>query len=663
MYAFVVPTARIDLVGRAEELRTLRALLTRARNGLAGAMVLRGDPGIGKTALLSHATSNLTDTHVISVSGFQAELSMPYAALQRVGMPLRHHLDALPDRQRQALDVAWGVTEGPAPDRFLVGLGMLGLFAEAGSTRPVVCVVDDAQWVDSESRDVLAFAARRLQAESTVVLFASRDNAESDVQLAGIRSLPLAGLDALSAVQLMATSAVRDIDPFVATRIAEATGGNPLALIDLARDLSIQQMGQLALPSDPVPIGAQLEAHYLRQVQQMPATVQKWLLLAAAEQTGNPGLIANAAAALGVPADAGIDAERAGLVRRDDAITFRHPLVRSAVYGAAPGAERRGVHAALATEAGRLGLSVVEAWHAAEAATGTDPAVADRLEAVAEEAARRGGFASQARLLARAAHHTPAGQHRNGRLLSAAEAAGVAGAAQLSRELLDRIDPDGLDTVQRGRLIAARTDVAIFLADPAPIMASAADMLSAAEHFCGAAADLERRALIRAFECMFIADLLAQGTTLSELGARLATAAETQGERYAPILRGLSAHMLLPYQDAVPAIRTALDVLFGLDDGEIADFGFTGVVLTTALFDEQAGREYLDRLADIARDAGALRTVDTVLWVRSLFELDHGNPAEAGRYIKQVRELRQAIGYPSEHVVNVAHLAWTGTPY
>ena len=186
-----------ELVGRAEELRALKALLTRARNGLAGSMVIRGEPGIGKTALLAGVTTNLTDVDVIPVDGFQAELSMPYAALHRAGMPLRQHLAALPDRQRQALDVAWGVTDGPAPDRYLVGLGMLSLFAEAGGTRPVVCVVDDAHWVDSESRDVLAFVARRLQAESTVLLFATRDSSESDVQLAGIPSLRLKGLDAL----------------------------------------------------------------------------------------------------------------------------------------------------------------------------------------------------------------------------------------------------------------------------------------------------------------------------------------------------------------------------------------------------------------------------------------------------------------------------------
>lgn len=650
-----------DLVGRSEESRALRALLTRARNGLSGSIVLRGDPGIGKTALLDSVTAALADIDVIRSDGFEAELTMPYAALQRVGRPLLGHLGALPERQRQALAVAWGA-DGPAPDRYLVGLGMLGLFAAAGNVRPVVCVIDDAHWVDSESRDVLAFVARRLQAESTVLLFAARDSPDADTQWAGIPELRIEGLVTHAAIELLSTSAAGTVDPYVATQIAMATGGNPLALTDLARDLTIGQLSQLSLSADPVPIGSQLEAHYLRLVWQLSEPGQEWLLLAAAEQTGNPELINGAASALGIPPGCGADAERAGLIRKSDAITFRHPLVRSAVYGATPGSQRRRAHAALASEARRLGLDAVEVWHAAQATPDADPDVADRLEAVAEKAARRGGLASQARLLARAAQHTPAGRLRNGRLLSAAEAAGAVGAAYLSQELLGRINLDQLNPVQRGRLITARTEQAIFLADPEPIMASAATMLQAVEQFHGVAPELERRALVRAFECAFVADLLMHGTTLEELGARLDAGADGLDHQEALVLRGLAAHTRLPYAEAAPALRATLDVFDELDDDALSQFGFVGVTLTTALFDERAGRNYLDRLARIAGDAGALRALDTVLWIRSLFELDHGDPAAGGRYVKQVRELRRAIGYEAENVVNVAHLAWTGTP-
>jgi DNA-binding CsgD family transcriptional regulator len=539
---------------------------------------------------------------------------------------------------------------------------MLALFAAAGDQRPVICVIDDAHWLDSESRDVLAFVARRLQAESTVLLFATRDNDESDKQFAGIASVRLSGLDTQSAVQLLTTAATARMDPYAATRIAAATGGNPLALIDLARDLTIRQLSHLSLSNNPVPLSRQLEAHYLRQVRQQEPDVQRWLLVAAAESTGHLDLIASAAAALGIPSGSAVDAQQAGLVTLAGSIVFRHPLVRSAVYGAMLGAERRHVHAALAQAASLLGMVEVEAWHASESAPGTDVTVADQLEAVAERAAKRGGLVSQARLLARAADHTPPGRQRNDRLLSAAEAAGEAGAAHLSLELLDRIDPEDLDPVQLGRMILARTELSVFIADPMQIMRSPASMLQAANQFNGRAVGLEQKALLRAFEMAFVAESMMQDVTFRELGQRLDAGAQVSVGPYATILRGLSAHALLPYAEAVPLMRKALRALAALDDAELPTFGYVGVIFATALFDKPAGLEYLDRLARIARDAGALRALDLVLWVRSLFELDFGDPAACGQYVKRVRDLRQAIGYEAENVINVAYLAWTGAP-
>ncbi|WP_319452605.1 MULTISPECIES: helix-turn-helix transcriptional regulator [unclassified Mycobacterium] len=651
----------MTLIGRAEELHALRTLITRARNGVSGALIVRGEPGIGKTALLEAATSELSGTKVIRSDGYEAELSMPFAALQRVGTSLTDQLDALPARQQQALRVAWGTADGPAPDRFLVGLGMLGLFAAASSVRPIVCVVDDAHWLDSESREVLAFVARRLQAESTVLLFAARDDVEAETQLAGITELRLAGLDTPAAVALL-SAAASDVDPFTATQIAAATGGNPLALIDLARDLSIRQLSRLSVSLDPVPISNHLEAHYLRQVRELPPDAQTWLLLAAAEPSGHHTLVANAAAALGLSADCAFDAEHANLVSVGDVIAFRHPLVRSAIYGATHGAERRQAHAALANQAGRLGLVDEEAWHAAASTPGTDSAVADRLEAVAQRAARRGGLVSQARLLTRAAELTPPGPKRNDRLLFAAGAAAEAGAAQLSSDLLDRIDATDLAPVQRGRMIVTRTELAIFIADPGPIVRSPADLLAAADEFHGHEPELEQIALLRAFELAFVTDVLMQGTTIDELGRRVKAGADVLGGPRATVMQGLAAHALLPYAEGVPVMRAALAALETLDDGAITTFGYVGIILATALFDKLAGVTYLERLGGIAREAGALRTLDTVLWVRALFELDTGDPAACGAFVKQVRELRQAIGYAAENVVNVAHLAWTGTP-
>jgi DNA-binding CsgD family transcriptional regulator len=650
-----------DLVGRAQESRALRSLLTRARNGLSGATVLRGDPGIGKTALLNAVTADLNDFDVIRCDGFEAELALPYAALHRVGRPLLSHLSTLPERQQRALTVAWGA-DGPAPDQYLVGIGMLGLFAAAGTARPVVCVIDDAQWLDSESRDVLAFVARRLQAESTVLLFAARDDPATDNQLAGIPTLTVEGLDTSAAVRLLTTTAPEVVDPHAAKRIADAAGGNPLALIDLARELNTRQLSEFSVSAAPVPISRQLEQHYLRQVAEMAPEVQTWLLLAAAEPTGHPGLITAAAADLGLPEDCALIAQRAGLVRTADRITFRHPLVRSAVYGAATGEPRRHVQGALARQAARLELTELAAWHAAEATASTDPDVADKLESVAETARRRGGLTSQANLLARSADLTPPGQLRNDRLLAAAEIASDIGAAQLSHQLLDRLDEDGLDDLQRGRILVLRSGLAMFTADPVGTVQAPRNLLRAAEQFRTAAPDREHRALLRAFDLSLATEHLMEGTALAEIGARLADGAATAHGLPRALLSALSAHILAPYDEAVPLMRSALDDLFALDDTDLPKYGFSGIALAVALFDAAAGARYLGRLADIAAESGALRDLDAVLWVRSMFEIGRGDPAASGAYIEQVREIRRAIGYDSENVINVAYLIWTGLP-
>jgi DNA-binding CsgD family transcriptional regulator/tetratricopeptide (TPR) repeat protein len=653
-------TSSTALVGRVEELDTLKALVTRARNGVGGALVIRGEPGIGKTALIDTATAHVGDVTVIRSDGFEAELAMPYAALQRVGSSLADHVDALPPRQQQALRVAWGSEDGPPPDQFLVGLGMLGLFAAAGSRRPVVCAVDDAHWLDSESRGVLAFVARRLQAESTALLFGTRDTDESRTQLAGISTLDLSGLDTHSAVKLLSAAVTEPIDAYAAARIAVATGGHPLALLDLTQDLSARQLSQLSLSPTPAPIGSQLEAHYLAQIHKLPDDVQSWLLLVASESSAQ--VIATAAAALELSPDCRHEAERARLVLVGETVAFRHPLVRSAVYGAASVGDRRRTHLALSTAAAALGLVDVEAWHAAEAADGTDAAVADRLEATAERAARRGGLVSQARLLTRAADLTPSTANREDRLLAAARAAADAGAAQLAHDLLDRLDPSGLDPVQHGQLIMLRTELALFMADSVLLVRGPADLVAAADLFHDRAPEMEQAALLRAFELWSVTERMMEGLTLEQLGLRILAGADVLPGPRSVVLRGLAAHILDPYDDAVPFMRAALDTLAGLDEKSVTNFGFVGITIATALFEIKAGTDYLERLAVIARDAGALRALDTVLWVRSIFELEQGDPATCGAFVRQVRELRRAIGYDAENVVNAAYLVWTGTP-
>ena len=594
--------------------------------------------------------------------GYEAESAMPYAALQRLGTPFVDRLPQLPPRQVAALRIAAGIDSGPPPDRYLVGLGMLSLLAAAGEPEPLVCVVDDAHLVDGESLEVLAFVARRLQAESVALLLGARPDARVELVAAGVPTLDIDGLDPLSAAQLLGRSTSEPIDPFLATRIAEETGGNPLALIDLARELTARQLVQSSIAPVPTPVGARLERHYLQRMGSLAPVAQAWLGVAAAESSGEAVLIERAATLLGLPADAASDAEHAGLASVRDTVVFRHPLVRAAVYNAMPAAERRRVHAALRDVADDLGRDDLAVWHAAAAVVGTDEAVAARMEAAADHAGGRGGSASRARLLARAAELTPSGPTRHRRLLAAAEAAAAAGAAQLALDLLDRVDATDLDPVGQGRALTLRATLALFVADAQGIVTGAATMLRAAELFHGAAPELEQRALVRAFELALAAEWAMEDVTLPELGHRLAEGSGVADGPWSTVLSALSAHILLPYEEAVPPMRAALAMLLDADDAALLDFGNFCVALTMALWDEGSCVELLERTDRAARDAGALRALDTTFWLLSLVELVRGDPEASGRYVEQVRDLRRAIGYDAEQVVNASYVAWAGAP-
>ncbi|RUR02066.1 helix-turn-helix transcriptional regulator [Labedella endophytica] len=655
--------AQVPLVGRAEERRVLAALVSAARDGSGGSLVVRGDPGIGKTSLVRAATAQLTDVLLLSVDGFEAESTLPFAGVQRIGMPLADHIDALPPRFATALRVATGYAAGPPPEPFLVGLALLALIAESTTGGPVVVVVDDAHLLDPESLGALAFVARRLDAESILLLIALRDGAPADALLAGLPELRLTGLDVPAAVALVSRSSEQPIDPVVAVRVAEETGGNPLALVDLARDLTPGRLSELSLSEGPVPIGHRLEGHYLATVRAHDPDVQSWLLVAAAASGGDPLLIERAVDRLGIPARAATAAEAAGLVSVGTTIRFRHPLVRSAVYGGAAAQDRRHAHTALGAEALARGLVELAAWHRAEAAFGVDDDAADRLQEVADRAGRRGGFASRARLLARAADLTSMGPRRAARLLDAAEAAGLAGAARLALDLVDRIPGEQLDDVQRGRTIAVRASLAAFLADPVHVARASAEMLDAADAFAPTAPERERRALLFAFQYALPAERSLAGTTVDAIGRRIRSAVgERADDPLGIILSALASLILDAPAEAAPRLRTAVATLHARPDDDILDYGALGAVLCTALWDGETGDDLLNRLVRVARERGSLRILDAALWTQSLLRLGRGDPAAAGRSLEHVREVRRAMGFPAEHVVNAAQLAWSGAP-
>lgn len=658
----VIDGARPSVIGRGPELERLGSLAAGARNGHGAALLIRGEPGIGKTVLLSEFSRAASGARVLRADGFEAESEMPYATLQRLGRPLAAHLDALLPTHSTALRIAAGIAEGPPPDRYLVAMGMLSLLAAAGEDSPIICVVDDAHLVDAESLEVLAFVARRLEAERVLLILASRPDARVDVVAAGVPVLDVEGLDALSAVQLLNTAAPVSLDPLLATRIAEQTGGNPLALVELARDVAASRLTSSWVMQEPIPVGSRLEAHYLQRIETLPEDSRRWLLLAAAESKGDIGLIQAAATRMGLAADASAAVESADLAAVRDAVLFRHSLVRSVVYNTAPDADRRRAHAALRVEADAVGRSDLAIWHAAAATVGTDEALAQRLEQAAATAGERGGTVSQARLLTRAAELTPEGRLRGGRLLTAAEAAAQAGAVTLALDLIGRIDIDDLDPISAGRVVQLKALVALFVADREGVVTGAAQMLRAAELFHGAVPELEQRALIRAFEMMLMAEWAAEDVTLAELGQRLAAGVDVADGPLSRVLRGLSAHILLPYQHAVPSMRDAMATLFAMDEADFFDSGTVAAALSMALWDERACVHLIERSLRASRVRGRLREVDTSLWLLGLIELVRGDPAASELYVEQVRELRRAIGYDAEQVVNAAALAWAGVP-
>ncbi|WP_344387072.1 ATP-binding protein [Asanoa iriomotensis] len=387
------------LFGRDSECTTLDGLLAEGRSGRSAALVLRGEAGVGKTALLGYARRDAPDAHAIS--GVEGEADFPYAGLHRLLLPLLPRRDRLPARQRAALEVACGLTDGPPADLFLVSLAALTLLADERR----LFVVDDAQWVDAESLRALAFVGRRLHAEGVVLLFGLRPRPGDPDHLAGLPVLDVAGLPAEAATRLLADVVGAPVDPELARRVAAATGGNPLALTDLARELTAAQLrGAAALP-DPAPIGSRLEAHYSARIRDYPAETRAWALLAAADARRAATTLAGGGRG-GVSAAAAGPAEADRLVAGSPPVEFRHPLVRSAVYGSAAPAERREVHAALAAVTDAPADADRRAWHLAAAATGPDESVAAELERGAGRAADRGGHAARAALLARAAELT-----------------------------------------------------------------------------------------------------------------------------------------------------------------------------------------------------------------------------------------------------------------
>ena len=445
------------LIGRAQEQAQLDALLEAARAGDSGALVIRGEPGVGKSTLLDAVVDRSSDFRVLRALGVESESDLAFSGLLELVRPAIGHIAELPDGQRRALESALALGGGGTVDRFAVYAATLGLIALAAEERPLLCVVDDAQWLDPASREALLFATRRLSAEGVVMLFGARDSEAVAFEARGVPELVLAGLGADDARRLVETSSVEPLAPSVVTRLITATGGNPLALIEIPAALRESQRLGVELLANPLQVGVAVERAFGARVKALPSAAQRALLIAAVSDSGELSPILHAA---GADADGLDQAEAAGLILiAGERLRFRHPLVRSAIDAAATSGEKRAAHAALA--AALEGVDDDRAtWHRAAATVGHDESVAAALERVAERARRRGGAESQARLLDRAARLTPDPGRRAERLHAAGRAAYDAGRVDYSAKLLDEGLALTSDPLLRADLIEARAETA-----------------------------------------------------------------------------------------------------------------------------------------------------------------------------------------------------------
>jgi DNA-binding CsgD family transcriptional regulator len=439
------------LIGRERECARIDELLDRARGGRSGALVLRGDAGIGKTALLQYAVARADGMRIVSALGVESEAELEFSALLEICRPLLDHLEEIPAGQADALRAALGLAEAGAYDRFLIGAATLSLLAAGAEPAPVLVVIDDAQWLDRASGDAIRFTARRLDADPVCILFAVREGEARGFEAPGIASLAIGGLDRQAAASLLAGDAAAPVAPDIAQRLWRATGGNPLALLELPSVLSAAQLAGRERLEEPLPAGATVERAFARRALALPAEAQRAMLVAAAATTDEIASISAATAELGVDAAALEAAEDAGLVAlHGGRVAFRHPLVRSAVYHAAAPSERRGAHRALAATIPAHMRPEQRAWHLAAAVVGPDEEVASTLAAAAEHALSRSGYAAAAAALERAARLTPQDDRRTRRLVSAADACWLAGRSDAARALLE----EALDGCADSRLRA-----------------------------------------------------------------------------------------------------------------------------------------------------------------------------------------------------------------
>ncbi|HTU04767.1 MAG TPA: AAA family ATPase, partial [Trebonia sp.] len=542
------------LVGRRSECGMLDRLVDAVCAGQSRALVLCGDAGVGKTALLEHLVRRATNCRVVQIAGVESEMELAFAGLHQLCAPLLAGLGDLPEPQADALRTALGLGSGPTPDRFLVGLAMLGLLAHAAGERPLLCAVDDEQWLDRASAQVLGFVARRLAAESVGLVFAARIPSSD---LAGLSQLPVAGLGAADARALLDAELTAPLDDWVRDQLVAETRGNPLALLEWPRALTSQQWaGGFGLPGAVRLPGGVVEG-FRRRLHALPEPSRRLLLIAAADPLGDAGLVWRAAARLEIDPEAAGPAVEDGLVEFGTRVLFRHPLVRSVVYTSASVGDKRQVHDALAQVTDAEQDPDRHAWHRAHAAAGPDEDVAAELEGSADRAQARGGMAAAAAFLERATELTLDPEKRTERALSAASAQVQAGGFDAARDLLSVVKALMPNDFQQARIemIDAELSFATTRGGDAPRL-----LLKAAQRLESADVGLARLTYLQAVSAAVFSDELIRGD-VGQLVEAAAAAPPPTGPPTSTdlLLDGIVAHYGQGYAAGAPILRIGLD--------------------------------------------------------------------------------------------------------
>ena len=631
------------VLGRQREREVLEHLVADARAGHGGSLVLHGEPGAGKTALLDLAVELADGCKVVRTAGVEGETELPYAALQQLSTPILELATGLPNPQREALSVAFGLAAGQAPDPFLVGLAALGLLSEAAQERPVLCVVDDAHWLDRASSRALAFIARRLLAERIALLFAAREPYDT---FGGFPELQIGPLGRRDAQTLLESALPTRVDDRVLERLVAETHGNPLALLELPRGMTPSELaGGFGLPG-AVPISARIEEHFMRRAANVPPDARRMLLVAAADPTGDLALVSRAAEELGIYGATARALESEGLVDLRAGVVFRHPLARSAVYRAATADERAEVHRALADATDPHTDPDRRAWHRAQATSMPDEDVAAELERSATRAQGRGGYAAAAAFLERSSVLTIDPARRAARQLAAAQAKYEAGAFEDALALANNAESAASDGVQRAELdlLRARISFAEERGNEAPRL-----LLTAAKDFEPFDAGRAREVYLEALSAAVFAGRL--GTTC---GAReVATAARALPDPPTPagaadlLLEGLVRMITEGPATGTPALREALRAFGGGDVGaDASDRWWPWLAGRAAgfIWDYEAWDSLTMRQVRAAREAGALAELPFALSTRVGVSLFGGDIVGASSLLDEANGLAEATG-------------------